>query len=92
MNGKLWRYLATIAAAGCGRSRGGAGRRTRGEQPYGGAEAQPVPAGRVSIRRGDSVTWAVARGRTMHNVVGHGFQSRVMTHGSFTVRFTRSGT
>jgi plastocyanin len=48
--------------------------------------------GAVSIRRGDSVTWLWQDGRAQHNVVGHGFQSRVMTHGAFTVRFRRSGT
>jgi plastocyanin len=48
--------------------------------------------GTVSIRRGESVTWLWRDGGILHNVVGHGFQSRVQTHGSFTVRFAHSGT
>jgi plastocyanin len=48
--------------------------------------------GTVSIRRGESVTWLWRDGGILHNVVGHGFQSRTQTRGSFTVRFTRSGT
>lgn len=47
--------------------------------------------GAVSIRRGESVTWAWRDGNTIHNVIGGGFGSRVMSHGTFTVRFTRSG-
>ncbi len=48
--------------------------------------------GAVSIRRGESVTWLWRDGHVLHNVIGHGFQSRTQTHGSFTVRFTHSGT
>jgi plastocyanin len=48
--------------------------------------------GTESIRRGESVTWLWRDGGTLHNVIGHGFQSRTQTHGSSTVRFTRSGT
>ncbi len=48
--------------------------------------------GAVSIRRGESVTWVWRDGNTIHNVIGSGFSSRVMSHGTFTVRFTRSGT
>jgi plastocyanin len=48
--------------------------------------------GTLSIRRGESVTWLWRDGRVVHNVVGHGFQSRVQSQGSFTVRFTHSGT
>jgi|GEM_PF-973218 len=48
--------------------------------------------GTVSIRRGESVTWLWRDGGVLHNVIGHGFQSRAVTHGSFTVRFTRDGT
>ncbi len=47
--------------------------------------------GRVSIRRNESVMW-LWRDGVLHNVIGHGFQSRTMTRGSFTVRFTHSGT
>jgi plastocyanin len=47
--------------------------------------------GNLSINRGDSVTW-LWRDREEHNVTGHGFHSRTQTHGSYTVRFTHSGT
>jgi plastocyanin len=48
--------------------------------------------GTVSIRRGDSVRWVWEDGNALHNVIAHSFQSRTMKHGTFTVRFTRSGT
>lgn len=48
--------------------------------------------GTVSIRRGDSVTWVWEDGNALHNVIGRGFQSRTVRHGTFAVRFTRSGT
>jgi plastocyanin len=47
--------------------------------------------GTISIRRGESVEWVWAPGRVLHNVIGHSFRSRTMTHGTYTVRFTRSG-
>jgi plastocyanin len=46
----------------------------------------------LSIHRGDRVTWVWRDGETEHNVTGHGFHSRTQAHGSFTVRFTHSGT
>ena len=48
--------------------------------------------GSISIRRGESVTWVWRDGNVIHNVIGGGFGSRVMSHGTFTVRFTHSGT
>jgi plastocyanin len=48
--------------------------------------------GTLSIRRGDTVTWVWRDGATKHNVTGPGFKSHTMARGSFTVRFTRSGT
>jgi plastocyanin len=48
--------------------------------------------GTVSIHRGDSVTWLWRDGGVLHNVIAHSFRSRTQTHGSFSVRFTRSGT
>jgi plastocyanin len=48
--------------------------------------------GNLTIRRGDSVTWRWEDGGEEHNVTGHGFHSRTMGHGSYTVRFTRTGT
>jgi plastocyanin len=48
--------------------------------------------GSLTIRRGDSVTWVWRDGGEEHNVTAHAFHSRTMGHGSFTVRFTRSGT
>jgi plastocyanin len=94
MNGKFVTAIATIAVTGAAAIPAAA--------TLGGAHAASSHAvvlrhnrflpGAVSIRRGDSVTWVWSDGRVMHNVVGHGFQSRVMSHGTFTVRFTRSGT
>jgi plastocyanin len=48
--------------------------------------------GDLSIARGDSVTWVWRDGETEHNVTFHGFHSRTQSHGSYTVRFARSGT
>jgi plastocyanin len=45
----------------------------------------------ISIRHGESVTWVWAPGRVLHNVIGHSFQSRTQTHGSYTLRFTHRG-
>jgi plastocyanin len=46
----------------------------------------------VSIHRGESVRWVWEDRGVLHNVIGHGFQSRTQKQGSFTVRFTHSGT
>ena len=46
----------------------------------------------LNIHRGESVTWLWRDGGTEHNVTFHGFHSRTMGHGSYTVRFTRRGT
>lgn len=48
--------------------------------------------GNLSINRGDTVTWLWRDGSTEHNVTGNGFHSRTQTHGSYSVRFTHSGT
>ena len=48
--------------------------------------------GRMTINRGDSVTWRFADGGIAHNVSGKGFRSPTKASGSFTARFTRSGT
>jgi plastocyanin len=48
--------------------------------------------GTLNIRRGDTVTWVWRDGSIGHNVTGGGFKSHTMTHGSFSVRFTRKGT
>ena len=47
--------------------------------------------GTLSIERGDTVTW-LWRDNVDHNVTFHGFHSRTQLHGSYTVRFTHSGT
>jgi plastocyanin len=47
--------------------------------------------GTLTIRRGDKVTW-LWRDQTEHNVTFHSFHSRTQESGSYTVRFTRSGT
>jgi plastocyanin len=46
----------------------------------------------LSIKRGDTVTWLWRDSGTRHNVTGSGFKSRTMGSGSFSVRFTKSGT
>jgi plastocyanin len=46
--------------------------------------------GTLMINRGDTVTW-LWRDREEHNITFHGLHSRTMTHGSYAVRFTRSG-
>jgi plastocyanin len=48
--------------------------------------------GNLSINRGDTVTWLWRDGETEHNVTGHGFHSRTQARGSYSVRFTHSGT
>ena len=47
--------------------------------------------GTLSVNRGDRVTW-LWRDSEEHDVTFHGFHSRTQTSGSYTVRFTRSGT
>jgi plastocyanin len=47
--------------------------------------------GTLTIHRGDSVQW-LWRDNTEHNVTFHGFHSRTQEHGSYTIRFTHSGT
>lgn len=95
MNGRFVAVLATIAVTCAGAmpaaALGGADARTASSHTVVLKHNRFLP-GAASIRRGDSVTWLWQDGRTQHNVVGHGFQSRVLTHGAFTVRFTRSGT
>lgn len=46
--------------------------------------------GTLSIRRGDSVTWQW-RDHTDHNVTFKGFHSKTKETGSYTIRFTHSG-
>jgi plastocyanin len=48
--------------------------------------------GTLTIKRGESVTWVWRDGSIAHNVTGPGFHSRTQSHGSFTVRFTHTGT
>ncbi len=48
--------------------------------------------GTLTIKRGESVTWVWHDGNIAHNVTGPGFHSRTQSHGSFTVRFTHTGT
>lgn len=45
----------------------------------------------ISIHRGDTVKWVWAPGKVLHNVIGHSFRSRTVTHGSYSLRFTRAG-
>ena len=45
----------------------------------------------LTIHRGDKVTW-VWRDEVEHNVTFAHFHSHTQEHGSYTVRFTKSGT
>lgn len=45
----------------------------------------------LTIRKGESVRW-LWRDSTEHNVTFRGFHSRTQETGSYTVRFTHSGT
>jgi plastocyanin len=47
--------------------------------------------GTLEIHRGESVKWVWADGEK-HNVTARSFHSQTMRRGSYTVRFTRSGT
>jgi plastocyanin len=48
--------------------------------------------GTLAISRGDSVRWLWREPGTVHNVTFAGSHSRTQASGSYTVRFTRSGT
>jgi plastocyanin len=48
--------------------------------------------GTLNVGRGDSVRWLWRERGTEHNVTFAGFHSRTQASGSYTVRFTRSGT
>jgi plastocyanin len=45
----------------------------------------------LTIQRDESITWLWEDRGIAHNVAGHGFRSATRTHGSFTVRFPRTG-
>jgi plastocyanin len=45
----------------------------------------------LTIHRNESVTWVWEDPGIAHNVTAHNFHSATQTHGSFTVRFTRTG-
>ncbi len=45
----------------------------------------------LTIHRNESVTWVWEDPGIAHNVTAHNFRSATQTHGSFTVRFTRTG-
>jgi len=45
----------------------------------------------LNINRGDKVKWLWRDGETEHNVTFHGFHSRTMASGSYTVRFSHGG-
>ena len=47
--------------------------------------------GSLTINRGDTVTWSWRDGGEKHNVTFHGFHSRTMGKGSYTVRFIEQG-
>jgi plastocyanin len=48
--------------------------------------------GTLDINRGDSVKWVWRDGETEHNVTFHTAHSRTQASGSYTLRFTHSGT
>jgi plastocyanin len=47
--------------------------------------------GTLSIHRGDSVTWLWRDGGEEHNVTFQGFHSKTKGSGSYTIRFTHTG-
>lgn len=93
MRAKWMAALAAVAVVGAGAIPAGAlgGAHAASSHTVALKHNQYLP-GAVSIRRGDSVTWVWEDGNVLHNVIGHGFQSRTVRHGTFTVRFTRGGT
>ena len=46
----------------------------------------------LSVHRGDTVTFLFRDGKIAHNVTGRGFASHTQASGSYTVRFSRTGT
>lgn len=49
--------------------------------------------GRIVVHRNDTVTWVFNDGSVLHNVFATGFRSSpIKKSGTYTVRFTRSGT
>jgi plastocyanin len=46
----------------------------------------------LSINRGDSVKWVWRDGETEHTVTFRTKHSPLQSHGTYTIRFTRSGT
>jgi plastocyanin len=95
MSAKTVAVLAAIAAVGGGTIPAaaalGGGARAAGSHTVVLRHNQYLP-GTVSIRRGESVTWVWQDHGVLHNVIAHEFRSRTMTHGAFSVRFTRGGT
>jgi plastocyanin len=85
--------LATFAVAGCAALPAFAS--TDGHAASGHSVAiehsKYIP-GALTIRRGETVTWLWRDGNVKHNVIGSGFRSKIQSKGSFTVRFTHSGT
>ena len=47
--------------------------------------------GALTINRGDTVTWSWRDGEK-HNVTFHGFHSKTMSKGSYSIRFMGKGT
>jgi plastocyanin len=93
MNARLMTALTAMAVALAGAIPAGAlsGAHAASSHTVALRHNQYLP-GTVSIHRGDSVVWVWEDGNRLHNVIGPGFQSRTFKHGTFTVRFTRSGT
>jgi plastocyanin len=48
--------------------------------------------GNLTVGHGDSVTWVWHDHGIVHNVISRSFHSKTQTYGSYTVRFTHSGT
>ncbi|HEY8303577.1 MAG TPA: plastocyanin/azurin family copper-binding protein [Solirubrobacteraceae bacterium] len=81
--------LALVASAAIPAFASGGGRAASGHT-VSIVHSKYIP-GTLTINRGDTVTWLWRDGRVNHNVVASGFRSKVQSKGSFTVRFTRSG-
>ncbi len=82
--------VALVTVFGCGVAMGLGGGHTAGSHTVL-LRGHTFAPSTVSIRRGESVTWVWENRGVLHNVIGHSFESPTQKHGSFTVRFTHSG-
>jgi plastocyanin len=90
-------YLAVLAVAGvclavAASALAGSPRAAAAAQRIVTIQGYAFRPGAVSVHPGGAVRWTWRDGSTPHNVSGPGFRSRIIAHGTFTVRFSRGGT